>query len=115
MRLRCFGGSMSVMKASSTRAPGSDHSPSDHLAQLQHLVGGHQRVMVREADDSGPQLYVLGTLGGGPYKYLSGRDGLPAGPVVFAYPCLIEPKPFQRFDQLHVTFERQSGVLTKLV
>ena len=85
------------------------------MVQLNHAVGHHERVVVREADDAGAELDVPGALGGGGDEEFGRGDGFPAGAVVLADPGFVIAQVIQPLEGFKVALEAEGGVFAEPV
>jgi hypothetical protein len=90
----------------------TEHDPAPRqVVEQHHPVGEHQRVVVGQRADAGPEPDPLGAFGRHCDEDLGGGDDLVTGRVVLADPGLVEPQPVEVLDQLQVLVQREGRVL----
>ena len=80
------------------------------MIELDESLGDHERMVVGQRDDAGPQHDPVGALRGGRKEDLGRGDHLPSSGVVLAAPELVVSEVVHKLDQLEVALKLQRGV-----
>lgn len=97
------------------RADAEHHAPARQVVEQDEAVGDHERVVVRQTDDTGAKAEVAGALGRGGHEHLGGGNGFPSGAVMLADPGFVVAEAVEPLEQFEIAFQSQGGILAKPV
>ena len=97
------------------RTNSKQHPAPGHVVKLDHAVGHHEGMMIRQADNPGAQFDLLRPLRRRSDEHLRRRDDLPPGAVVLADPGFVIAQLVQPLDQLNVPSDGQGGIFANPV
>ena len=93
-----------------------EHRPAaGHVVELDHAVGQHERIVVRQGDDAGAKADVAGALSRGGDEHLRGRDQLETARMMLADPRLVIVQPVEMLEKFEIPLHRQGRVFVVIV
>jgi hypothetical protein len=103
--------SIAASETREARADSEQRPPARLVVELDHAVGNHQRVVIRQRDDAGSEPDALGSLSGGGDEKLGRPVDLESARMMLADPRLVVSELVEEFDELEIPLHAQRRIL----